>query len=65
MWEVIEPVKETLVDISWMVDGLKNGSLIWVTNGSYNQKKAKDLCGVGWMIFCTNTGFRLTGTFWE
>jgi hypothetical protein len=34
MWEVIKPVKETLVDISWMVDGLKNGSLIWVTGGS-------------------------------
>ena len=65
MWEVIEPVKETPVDISWMVDGLKNGSLIWVTDGSYDRKKAKDLCGVGWMIFCTNTGFRLTGTFRE
>jgi hypothetical protein len=48
-----------------MVDGLKNGSLIWVTDGSYDRKKAKDLCRVGWMIFCTNTGFRLTGTFWE
>ena len=24
-----------------------------------------DLCGVGWMIICTNTGFRLTGAFWE
>jgi hypothetical protein len=29
------------------------------------EKKAIDLCGVGWIIFCTKTGFRLTGTFWE
>ncbi len=65
MWEVIKPVKGTLADISWIVDGLKNESLIWVTDRSYNRKKAKDLCGVGWMIFCTNSGFRLTVTFWE
>jgi hypothetical protein len=29
------------------------------------QKKAINLCGVGWIIFCTKTGFCLTGTFWE
>ena len=23
------------------------------------------MCGVGWIIFCTNTRFWLTGTFWE
>jgi hypothetical protein len=64
MWEVIE-VKGTPADISWILDGLKNGSLIWVTDRSYDRKKAKDLCGVGWMIFCTNSGFHLTSTFWE
>jgi len=65
MWEVIEPGKDTLADVSWIVNGLHNGSLIWTTDGSYDRKKAVDLCGVGWMIFCINTGFRLTGTFWE
>ena len=35
------------------------------TDGSYDRKKAVDLCGVGWIIFCTNMDFRLTGTFWE
>jgi hypothetical protein len=39
--------------------------LVWATDGSYNRKKVIDLCGVGWIIFCTKTGFRLTGTFWE
>jgi hypothetical protein len=44
---------------------MKNYTLIWVTDGSYNRKKAIDLCGVGWIIFCTKTGSRLTGTFRE
>jgi hypothetical protein len=65
MWEKIEPGKDTLADLLWIVDSLRNGSLILATDGSYDRKKAIDLCGVGWMIFCTNTGFRVTGTFWE
>jgi hypothetical protein len=32
---------------------------------SYDRKKARDLSGVGWIIFCTRTGLRLMGTFWE
>ncbi len=35
------------------------------TYGSYDRKWAADLCGVGWVIFCSKTGTRLTGTFWE
>ena len=65
MWEVMEPGTDTPAGIQWIVDGLRNGTLIWTTDGSYDRKKAVDLCGVGWMIFCTNTGFRLTGAFWE
>ena len=65
MWEVMEPGKDTLADIQWIVDGLHNGSSIRATDGSYDRKKAVDFCGVGWMIFCTNTDIRLTSTFWE
>ncbi len=42
-----------------------NNSLICVMDSLYDRKKAIDLCWVGWIIFCTKTGFRLTGTFWE
>ena len=39
---------------------------IWVTDGSYNKLRAADLSGVGWVIFCTKTGKRLTaGWCWE
>ena len=65
MWEVMEYGKDTPVDIQWLVDGLCNGTSIWATDGSYDRKKAADLCGLGWMVYCTNTGFRVTGTFWE
>jgi hypothetical protein len=44
---------------------MKSNTLIWVTDGSYDQKKVADLSVVGWIIFCSKTGLRLTGTFWE
>jgi hypothetical protein len=65
MWEVIKPGKDTLEEVSWIVDGLRNGSLIWTTEGSYDRKRTVNLCGVVWILFCTNMGFRLTGNFWE
>ena len=65
MWELIEPGKNTPAGVQWIVDGLRNGSLIWTTDGSYDRKQAVDLFGVGWMIFCTATGFCVTSTFWE
>jgi hypothetical protein len=51
--------------MSWVAEGMTNNSLVWVTDSSYDRKKAINLCGVGWIIFCTKTGFRLTGTSWE
>ncbi len=41
------------------------GSLTWTTDGSYNRKRAQDLSGIGWIIFCNTTGWRITGSFWE
>ncbi len=44
---------------------MTSNTLVWVTDGLYDQKRAADLSGVGWIIFCSKTGLRLTGTFWE
>ena len=60
MWELIEPGKDTPTGVQWIVDGLRNGSLIWTTDGSYDRKKAVNLYSVGWMIFCTATEFCVT-----
>jgi hypothetical protein len=65
MWEGIEASQGLPYDITCVAEGMKNYTLKWITDGSYDRKKAIDLCRVGWIIFCTKTGSRLTGTFWE
>jgi hypothetical protein len=64
-WEGIDEDQATKEDVTWIVEGVKNNTLIWVTDGSYDRKKAKNLSGVGWITFCAKTGLRLMGTFWE
>jgi hypothetical protein len=63
--EGIEAGKDSPCNMSWVAKRMINNSLVWVTDGSYDRKKEIDLCGVGWIIFCTKRGFCLTGTFWE
>jgi hypothetical protein len=53
MWEGIEAGKDSPYNMSWVMEGMTNNSLVWVTDSSYNRKKAFDLWGVGWIIFCT------------
>jgi len=65
MWEGIDNSQSTKHDMTWAVDGMKNHTLIWVTDGSYDKDRAIDICSVGWIIFCTATGNRLTGLCWE
>jgi hypothetical protein len=65
MWDGIDDDQATKGDVTWIAEGMKNNLLTWVTDGSYNRKKAKELSGVGWIIFCTKTDLQLTGTFWE
>jgi hypothetical protein len=36
-----------------------------ITKITKDWKKAADVCGVGWIIFCSKTGLCLTGMFWE
>ncbi len=47
MWEGIEAGQGLPYDMSWVAEGMKIHTLIWVTDGSYNRKKAIDLYGVG------------------
>jgi hypothetical protein len=63
MWEGINKSQSTKHNLTWMEEGMKSNTLIWVTDGSYDRKRAADLCGVGWIIFCSITGLCLTVTF--
>ena len=65
MWDGIEDGQITKHNLLWLIQGMKSGSLIWVTDGSYDRKRAPVISGVGWIIFCTYTGKRLVGSFWE
>jgi hypothetical protein len=63
MWSNIDTNQPRQHNITWLATGMSKGTLIWVIDGSYDKKKAKDLCGVWWMILCNQTRFRLVGTF--
>jgi hypothetical protein len=65
MWGGIDDDQETKEDATWIANGMRHNLLIWVTDSSYDRKKASNLSGVSWIIFCTWTGLRLVGTFWE
>jgi hypothetical protein len=65
MWDNIDPGAHSKDNLLWIGEGTTKGLLIWTTDGSYNRKKAVDLSGAGWIIFCRNTGRQITGAFWE
>ena len=51
--------------LRWVVDALKNGTAIWVTDGSYNRTVAPHISGAGWLIYCTSCNRKLYGSFVE
>ncbi len=63
MWDGIEDSQDTKQDLSWLIESMKTGLLLWVTDGSYDRKCAAVISGVGWIIFCQTTGKRLVGSF--
>ena len=65
MWEGIDDKQTTKHDLTYLVEGMQNRTLIWVTDGSYDKLRATNLSGVGWVLLCTRTGKRLTGWCWE
>ncbi len=65
MWQEFSNGDKPKDDMQWVADGMMAGSLIWTANGCYDRKKAADLSGVGWIIFCKTTGQQLMGSFWE
>jgi hypothetical protein len=43
MWEGIDAAQTTKRDLTWLVEGMKSNTLVWVTDGLYNQKKGSRL----------------------
>ena len=52
-------------DPSWVADSLDKGTLVCVTDGSYNKNMDPEICSAGWIIQCRETGKRIIGTVTE
>ena len=52
-------------DLSWLISGIKAGTVIGCTDGSFDEKKSATLCSAGWILYDTTTNTRLAGSFCE
>ena len=65
MWEMIFPDIGLGFDVEWMASALRAGTLVAVTDGSYNRQLSPRVCAAGWIIMDIVTGTRLAGSFSE
>ena len=52
-------------NMTWMVDGMKNNTITWCTDGSYHRKHTPKVSGAGWIAYCTRTNNNMAGSFYE
>jgi hypothetical protein len=62
MWE---HVKDEESDMSWACNTMINGTIIAVTDGSYDRERAKDVSRLGWILLCTASRQTLHGSFYK
>ena len=53
------------VDKKWLTNAVTNNTLVCVTDRSCSQEKAPDICGDGWIIYCTATKQHISMTLVE
>lgn len=59
-WSNMHPVED---DHSWMATSLDKGTLLLVSDGSYNRHLSTSLMGVGWRVQCSSSHKFLEGAF--
>ena len=52
-------------DMTWLAEGIKNGTLTAVADGSYDRHRDKEVCSAGWIVVCRATKKWITGSFAE
>ena len=62
MWE---NVRNEGNGLDWVANAMREGTAVWVTDGSYNKKVAPDVSGAGWLVYCTKRSKKLFGSFYE
>ena len=65
MWENISTDQYSTRDLTWLVKGMKAGTLIFIADGSYNQEKAAKISGIGWIIYCKKAKWKIQGSFYD
>ena len=65
MWDKFYGTPSSRRDLSWLVAAVRNGTAIWVTDGSYDRKRAPTVSGAGWTVYCTRTRKQLICSFYE
>jgi hypothetical protein len=65
MWEMIFPDVGMGFDVTWMVLAMRAGTLVGVTDGSYDRQRCPRVCAAGWIIMDITTGSQLSGSFSE
>ena len=64
MWESLHLDQTLHMDLAWLIHATKNGTALWV-NGSYDQKRAPTISGADWLVYCSATGRKLAGSFYQ
>ncbi len=62
MWESITRDK---YELGWIVHGIKDVTLIWVTDGFYDRKRVPTISDADWLVHWTRTQKMLKGSFFE
>ena len=63
MWDSF--VFDTDDSLDWLVSAFIGGTLLWVTDGSYNSKIAPDVSGSGWIACDSGSSRRWACSFYE
>jgi hypothetical protein len=53
------------LDMKWLVDALKTGTAIILSDRSYWKKNGSHVCGTGWAIACSRAGRVVKGSFYK
>ena len=62
MWDGVEDEGQ---DLQWLVDGLHNGTIVAIADGSYDRQVAPDISGAGIAHCCMRTQWTLRSNFYE
>lgn len=64
MWSNLH-FDKTGKDFGWLVEAIRNGTSLWVTDGSYNIHRSPNISGVGWIVLDTVSGRHFACSFAE